>query len=176
MTPPLVNQFLCVNESDGTTIYPTISDQKGTIIWTGKDIQEYKVEPRRYFLSRYKQLQAKVLSEGRKPVDLNRIDPPLVNQSDIVLGCVFTINDKDTSQKDFENPKTYSQIGDYIAAGTKIGEGASGEFIVSGDTTLNVEAPAALEVQEVQEVFRKANTSAVAKLLGAVADLISPET
>ena len=165
--PPPVRYFECYNDSTATVIYPAIFDDDGVLIWDGKTAGGMDIDGgKSHVLYTPAYYNDKPCPGGHKTINMSLINPSPTDMTVIKLGC--SIKDVATLQYDNVNPRTFSTASQNTAVGHKDGEGAAGGFTVD---------PAAqrLAITHLQEAYPQFdNTVAVAKLLGAVAQVIAP--
>ena len=165
-----VSRFLCINASDGTTIYPAVWDGTGEkLLWCGKGIAQYEIQPSKSVLSSFTRIIANsLLIDGRKHVDLQTISPAIADGATIVLGCyVVDQAHPETYKKDRKNTKTYAPAAPAQASGTFIGNGVDGVF-----QTDPIDTPLATTF-EAQSFPTHSNVLATVAFLRSVADLIA---
>ena len=94
---------------------------------------------------------------------MNNLHGKIPNQTVVILGV--GVQGKAESYKDSANKRTYVITSQDVATG----------HYKSGKFELKPASQASLDIAALQEAYGKANSAAVAKLLVAIANLISPE-
>ena len=161
--PPPVHDYLLINDNASDTVFPLIYDSTGSkVIWDGSVSSTNEVLPRECFPF-HKQAFLTDNSGKQLNTPLSSI-PAITDGTVVVFGC--KIKGSGTELNDKTNPRTYKATAS---------DQTIGHYEANGTFAVEAQFHGGLDPAAFQDAYLKVNNPAVAKLLVAVANLISPE-